>query len=253
MPRPANDRILGATVQPALSVLEQDFKRRRKAAKSPGFRYWNVRIIDYEVVQPADDLQPEDLLEEEPMLLVEFTIYSENGGGLYIDSWSVTGTQMLSSTETRTPLHTYARVAVRAVEDALAIEAAHGPDNKLMHEPEGVTVAFTARLAEGKLELAKGEYPCINGQLQDARGEPLQPRPRRLRSVNGNDELQARIPRAVEEYRRAIGRGSRSPTVDVARELHVGRSTAARAIAEARRQGLLGPARRTSAGELRSV
>jgi DNA-binding transcriptional regulator LsrR (DeoR family) len=45
-------------------------------------------------------------------------------------------------------------------------------------------------------------------------------------------------------------RGSRSPTRDVARRLNLSRSTAARAIAEAREQGLLGLARRTAPGEL---
>ena len=57
------------------------------------------------------------------------------------------------------------------------------------------------------------------------------------------------LPRIVEAYRDAIARGSTSPTLDVATQLHYARGYVSRMLSEARREGLLGPARPGVAGE----
>jgi hypothetical protein len=115
-------------------------------------------------------------------------------------------------------------------------------------------VAYKASVTDGQLNWGRGEYLLVDGHVQDIGGDTPRPRPRRVAPTASltakRAELDTRIREAADEYRRAIRRGSRSPTADVADALNVGRSTAARAIAAARKQGLLGPARRTAPGEL---
>jgi hypothetical protein len=67
-------------------------------------------------------------------------------------------------------------------------------------------------------------------------------RPRRGKPLT-DDQLR----KVAEVWRDAAARGSRRPTLDVARRLYVARSTAGRWIAEARRRGILAPPQKKEA------
>jgi hypothetical protein len=249
MPKPARDRWLSTEVKPAVKAAEEHLKDLRRIAKA-GVRQdvelWDVKIHDNPTPpEPGGEFDPD--ADAAPEIVVHFVIAS-GGGELWVNHWTMVGLGPSSMSGSRTPLQTLARVAIYSVEDALAVREAHAPDGKLTHEPLPPEVGYSASVTDGQLTWGAGTYRIIDGQLQDFGGPTPRPRPSRPRASSKRND--ARIPQAVEEYRRAISRGSRSPTVDVARALHVGRSTAARAIAEARRQGLLGPAKRTAAGEV---
>jgi hypothetical protein len=242
VPKPASDRQLEAELKPAVKRLEEDLREIRQGVKRHG-ELWDVRIFDF----PTPGLPAESY--DEPPIVVHFLIGRRVGGDLYVVRWSINGYELLSTTESRTPLQTYAKAAIFAVEDALAVRDAHGPDDKPTYNPLPPEVAYQASVTNGKLNWGRGTYLVVDGQLQDLGGHTPRPRSSPPRVKRKSGELEARIPRAVEEYRRAIERGSLSPTADVARALNVGRSTAARALAAAREQGLLGPALRNRAGE----
>jgi hypothetical protein len=234
-----SDRQLLADVRPAVKAFEEEIKQVRQAVKA-GTELWHVTIEDLPMLGEADD-DPNDVE-------AHFLIGQRNGGDLHVHRWSITGSMPPRTTESRTPLQTYARAAIFAVEDALAVRDAHGPDDKPAYNPLPPEVPYLASVTNGKLNWGRGNYLVVNGQVRDLGGQ--EPRVRRSRPRNPRrNGLEARIPQAVEEYRRAIADGSRSPTADVARALNVGRSTAARALAAAREQGLLGPALRNRAGE----
>jgi hypothetical protein len=233
------DRQLLAETRPAVRALEEELKEVRQAVKA-GTEFWHVAVEDLPVLGEADD-DPNDVE-------AHFLIGRRKSGDLHIHRWSITGSLPPRTTESRTPLQTYARAAIFAVEDAVAVRDAHGPDDKPAYNPLPREVAYQASVTNGKLNWGRGGYLVVNGQVRDLGGQ--EPRVRRSRPRSpSRDGLEARIPQAVEEYRRAIADGSRSPTADVARALNVGRSTAARALAAAREQGLLGPALRNRAGE----
>jgi hypothetical protein len=164
-----------------------------------------------------------DLETEQPgsraMLTVTFEIGELQSGELFVSQWSISGPDVPRSRASRVPLHTYSRAALYAVEHAIA-------------NGRGST----------RYEIDR------NGRIIDPRAGERPERPRK-RHVYPKDET--RVARAAELYREAYERGSRSPTADVARELNVGRSTAARAIADARKKGLLGSALANRAGEAR--
>lgn len=241
------DRDIRADVRPAVKAAEGRLKRLRQVAKTPGVELWDVEIIDNPVlVEPIEG----DEFDDEPEIVVQFVIGSRGRDKLYIHRWSMVGVGPQSTSGTRTPLQTLARVAIWAVEDALDVRAAHGMNGGVAYGPLPPEVLYMASVTNGTLNWGRGMYQVADGQLQDVGGQTARPRARRPTSTAKRNEIEQRIPAAVKEYRRALEHGSRSPTSDVARALNVGRSTAARALAEARRQGLLGPARRTSAGEL---
>jgi hypothetical protein len=233
------DRQLLAETVPAVSAITEELRQVRQGVKAEG-ELWHVKILDLPSLGEADD--------EPHNVEVHFLIGRRRSGDLSVHRWSITGSELLSTTESRTPLRTYARAALFAVEDAIAVQDAHGPDNKPTHEPLRPETVYEASLTDGKLDLGRGTYLVVDGRVHDVGGKMPRTRRSRPRSRRSND-LEARIPQAVEEYRRAIADGSRSPTEDVARALNIGRSTAARALAAAREQGLLGPALRNRAGE----
>jgi hypothetical protein len=235
MPRPASDRRLLTTTQRATRVLEEELKGLRQAVKRHG-DLWHVRILDW----------GSDEGDDRPYLAVDFVI-GERDGRLEIAKWSITGHEILTTRQSRFPLQTYARAALFAAEDALAA------DDVLTYEAiMAQELPYIRSLTEdeaGSRGWVYKEFRIVDGRIRDARARKPRQRPRRKHVTAKDDELDTRIPRAVEAYRRAIERGSRSPTVDVARALNVGRSTAARALSDAREQGLLGPALRNRAGE----
>ena len=93
----------------------------------------------------------------------------------------------------------------------------------------------------------RADYQIVNGRVDDPRAYQPHRTPRRRNHHDTNGDSPAH--RAAEAYRQAVDRGSRHPTADAARALNVSRATAGRAISEARKQGLLGPALRNHAGE----
>jgi hypothetical protein len=246
MPKPARDRTLLAKVRPATRAREDDLKHVRQAVKASGGELWDVVISDLgSAVEPGVEFPPPD---DDTPTLVRFLLVSRPDGELYFFSWSITGWGPVRTTKTRTPLQTLAKAALFAVEDALDVRDAHGPDGKLTHNPLPPEVVYQAAVPDGKLTEGYGHYLVVDGQVQDVGGPTTRPRPTRRTSTMSH-KLEERARRAAEVYRDALRHGSRHPTQDVARRLHLSRSTAARALDEARRQGLLGPARRTSAGE----
>lgn len=178
---------------------------------------------------------------EQPYIAVDFLI-GENHG-LEVLAWSISGYQPLATRRSRFPLQTYARAAVLAVEDALAVDDL--TYEKIMEQE----LPYHGHLADDGSGHVYREFKIVDGRIEDPRtGRPRTPaRHKHTYPKNGKHQLELGL--VVDEYRRAIDRGSRSPTVDVARAFNVGRSTAARSIAAARKQGLLGPALRNRAGE----
>jgi hypothetical protein len=234
VPKPAGNRRLLTTTKRATEALDEERRQLRQAVKSHG-ELWHVRILDSEKDEQGDG---------KPYVAVDFTV-AEREGQLEIAKWSISGYEILTTKQSRFPLQTYARAALFAVEDALAADALTYEEIMAQELP------FHGSLSNDKLGWVYQEFRIVDGQVADARSRKPRPRPRppRTNSSPRSDETHSRAPRAADEYRRAIERGSRSPTADVARALNVGRSTAARAIAAAREQGLLGPALRNRAGE----
>jgi hypothetical protein len=233
VPKPASDRRLLTTTQAATKALDEERKQLRQAVKRHG-ELWHVRILDSDEV--AGD--------GKPYVAVDFTV-AERHGQLEIVQWSISGYEILTTKQSRFPLQTYARAALFAVEDALAADKLTYEDIMAQELP------YHGSLTNDKLGWVYREFRIVDGQIADARARKPRPRsrPSRANPSPRSDEARGRPPRAADEYRRAIERGSRSPTADVARALNVGRSTAARALAAAREQGLLGPALRSRAGE----
>jgi hypothetical protein len=231
VPKRASDRRLLTTTKPAIQALEEDLALVRQAVKARGTDFWHVRLLDFEgdptdfsryalQLAPVKRAQGRGRPDPQPYIAVDFVIGTHPGGELFVHSWSISGFEVLTTRQSRFPMQTYARAALFAVEDALDAG-----------------------------ERTYKEYRVVDGQVQDPRTGKPRPRSRRQYVSAKSEELQTRVERAAEEYRRAVDRGSVSPTVDVAHALSVGRSTAARAIAAARKQGLLGPALRNRAGE----
>jgi hypothetical protein len=231
VPKPATDRRLLTTTKHATKALEDDLKLLRHVAKRDGADLWHVRILEWDSAEDPG----------KPYLEIDFVI-GERDGQLSIARWSISGLQMLPAEQRRPPLDAYAKTALFAVEDALAA------DELTYEEIMTQELPHHGSLTNDKLGWVYKEYRLVDGHVEDPRGRKPKPPPRRPRTTPKSEELSTRPARAVE-YRQAIERGSRSPTADVARALNVGRSTAARALAAAREQGLLGPALRNRAGE----
>jgi hypothetical protein len=209
------------TTRPARAALKEDFASARGAAGADDL---HVTIAD----AGEDDDPTQDVL-------VEFTIQVRDGWPT-IASWAIRGTGATATRRSRFPLATYARAALLAAEDALAADG-------LTHEDiVRADLLYVGSLSTGWVGR---EFRVVDGRLDDPRTRRPAPRHRAQRRERADD----RVERAAAEYRQALERGSRSPTADVARVLDVGRSTAARAISEARERGLLGAALRTAAGE----
>jgi hypothetical protein len=234
VPKPAGDRRLLTTTKRATEVLDEERKQLRQAVKRHG-EFWHVRILD------SDE---NDQGNGKPYVAVDFTV-AERNGQLEIAKWSISGYEILTTKQSRFPLQTYARAALFAVEDALAA------DELTYEEIMAQELPYHGSLTNDKLGWVYQEFRIVDGQIVDAPGRKPRPRARPpwTNPSPRSDEAHSRARRAADEYRRGIARGSRSPTADVARALNVGRSTAARALAAAREQGLLGPALRNRAGE----
>jgi hypothetical protein len=234
VPKPAGDRRLLTTTKRATDALDEERRQLRQAVKRHG-EFWHVRILDSD-----EDVQGNG----KPYVAVDFTV-AERNGQLEIVQWSISGYEILTTKQSRFPLQTYARAALFAVEDALAA------DNLTYEDIMTQELPYHGSLTNDRVGWVYKEFRIVDGQVADARARKPRPRPRppRANPSPRSDEAGSRPPRAADEYRRAIERGSRSPTADVARALNVGRSTAARALAAAREQGLLGPALRNRAGE----
>jgi hypothetical protein len=149
---------------------------------------------------------------------VSFEIGRLRDGGLFISRWSITGSHEPRSSASRIPLHIYSRAALLTAEHYFRERR-----------------RYTSRYEVDE-----------HGRIDDP--HPL-PRPKRPRARHQHPCDETRIKRAVNVYRQALERGDRAPTVAVARALHVGRSTAARDLAAARKRGWLGPAYANRAGE----
>ena len=196
---------------------------------------WDVNVSEY---SRRFTVMPDGALERapkapDPYIEADFTVLQRDGY-LTVVAWSISGTELISTRKSRIPLQTYARAALSAVEDALELNA----------ERTYEQMTIERRGHRSRFEMSNGRL--IDPDTREQR-EPS-PRHKHTAATNG-DRPTVELARVVDEYRQAIERGSRSPTVDTARALNVGRSTAARAIAAAREQGLLGPALRNRAGE----
>jgi hypothetical protein len=235
VPKPARDRGLFTTTKYARDVFATRAKSVRHAEKRDGTDFWHVAIQDWTEG------------EEKPKahIAVEFII-GRRDGELAISNWSISGYDMPpASRDSRLPLHTYARAALLAVDDALAVdELTH--EDVMRHMNEGLP--YHGTLSEAPAFVTRA-FRIADGRLDDPRARNPRPRPRRTNHTVTPEERLTRATRAAEAYREAIARGSPSPTEDVARALDVSRSTASRAITDARRQGLLGRALRNRAGE----
>jgi hypothetical protein len=256
VPKPATDRRLLTTTKVATGALTDELRALERVEARDGTDYWHVRILDWE-----GDLQGSSAAARErrapsnrsrhgdrrpPFIAVEFII-GRHDPGYSIAKWSISGYELLSTRASRFPLQTYARAAMLAVEDAIAAEGQPGSHRYLWDELPYIGYPRTPE--HGYIYR---EYRVVKGQVTDPRlARKPRPRPQRHYVTARSDEFHDRVSRAVDEYRRALEHGSRSPTADVARALNVGRSTAARALSEAREQGLLGPALRNRAGERR--
>lgn len=222
MPKPARPRSIRATAAERTRALRREHQReleddkiRGPFTEENGYRYWRVVIEEYE-----RDLRPG---RTRPWRIGTLTYTFDIATGpddetAFLDAWSIQGRGEPLTRATRVPLKTFARAA--------ALEAEH---------------AATGGAGNSTV------YPINDhGKIENPHPRPPRPRKRHLYPVD-----ETRVEKAAELYRAAFERRSRSPTVDVARKLNVGRSTAARAIASARQQGLLGPALPNRAGEAR--
>lgn len=241
VPKAASDSLLTCTVVPTPNQREKELETVRQDVAN-GAVLWDVNVSEMNerfTVQPdphwpGNSDPPPDYERPElaPYIEADFTVLQHNGQ-LTVVSWSISGTEIVSTRKSRIPLQAYARAALIAVEDALHANAEHSYE-QMMAERRG-HASF--------LEMSNGRL--IDPKTRESR-KPA-PRPRLVAS---NGKPIGLAPSDVADaYRMAVKSGSRSPTVDVAHAFHVGRSTAARAIAEARKQGLLGPALRNAAGE----
>ena len=254
MPKPATDRRLLTTTKLATEVLADELQALERVVARDGDDYWHVRILDWE-----DDPQGGGLAAQKhrarsrrnrqgdrrpPFIAVEFII-GRHDQGYSIAKWSISGYDLISTRASRFPLQTYAKAAMLAVEDAIAAEGKPVDHGDLWDQLPYIGYPRTPELG-----YIYREYLVVNGQMTDPRvTRKPRPRPQRHYVTARSDEVRDRVSRAVDEYRKALEQGSRSPTADVARALNVGRSTAARALSEAREQGLLGHALRNRAGE----
>ena len=230
MPKAARDTHLLTATRPAANALDDEHKARRNDLDTAGVNVWHVAIhSDASSPQPGDTF-PSDVA---PHVEISFLIAQLDSGALSVVRWTLTGGSDVRLSQTaRFPLRTYARAAILAVVDVL--EEAGG-------------VAFEQVVAENHAYF--NSFDIVAGRLTDPRTREIRTTPKQSHTSNGAHGPD--LDRVVEEYRKAIERGSRSPTRDVAQAFDVGRSTASRRLAEARQQGLLGPALRTSAGERR--
>jgi hypothetical protein len=192
-----------------------------------GASVWLVEISAY-----REDLDPSALLDR-----VTFEIARYGDGRLAIVRWAVVGlTDAQLVKRSRFPLRTYARAALVAVADALDAYGEEGLDYAGAVETRHAVVNYL--LLEG-------------GRLVDQDTRAVRTPPPRVRVRSGGGSLRSKLARVAELYREAVADGSHRATADVAETFGVSRATAARAVSAARRQGLLGPALRTRAGEQR--
>jgi hypothetical protein len=228
VPKPTTDKIVFARVQSNADALkaraaEEEWVRQRET--ETGAVAWYVEINPAPTPASEDDSTTTEQAANAPSPLISFTIHQFTNGTLVVTGWKIEGGHdvRLTSSDVRLPLRTYARTALLAVEDAIADPAYKKGGYLTQYEVSG-----------GKVM----DYGTRNARS---------PQTPRIAPTNGRPtpDLSA----WVDAYRQAVERGSRSAIVDVANAFHVGRSTASRRIAEARREGLLGPALRNKAGE----
>jgi hypothetical protein len=225
VPKAAKDTLLNTRTRPAPNALTHGYARSRERLKEirrRGAVVWHVEVA------AVTDPPPEP---GDPYVEASFQVAEFKDGALAVVGWALTGTSDVRLSESsRFPLRTYARAAILAVLDAL-----------------DATPDLTYEQIKAQRRTYIGGYEVIGGRLTDKRTHTARTVPKHAHATNGAGRLD--LDRVVDAYREAIERGSRSPTVDVAHAFDVGRSTAARSLAEARRQGLLGQALRTRAGE----
>jgi hypothetical protein len=223
--------------QRATDTAREDMAELQRYARRYNGRLWSVRIFDIKEADVARDAL------SEPYLAASFLVGADSGQ-LRILRWTISGLEILPTTKSRLPLALLARLAVFAVEDALAA------DDVLTYEViMAQELTYIGSLAEPGGQVVR-EYRVVNGEVQDPRSGL--PRPRRAPPPTAKRvELRERVRRAAEEYQRAVRRESRTATLDVAAALGLSRASAARAIAEARRLGMLGAALEGRAGEQR--
>jgi len=238
VPKAPADSLLTATVRPTLNRRTQSLEAAEKDI-SNGAILWDVNITEFSArfaVQPDDWPEPGDKAREpDPHIEADFTIIQLESV-LAVVKWSITGTEVISTRKSRIPLQSYARAALIAVEDALEANGYY---------------SYKEMTAERRGHVSA--YQMNNGRLLDP--ETRQPRkpPSRKHVYPPSGIHRLDLARIADTYRKAVKAGSRSATLDTARAFNISRSTAARKITEARRQGLLGPARRNAAGELGTV
>jgi hypothetical protein len=254
VPKPATDRRLLTTTKLATEVLADELQALEDVVARDGTDYWQVRILDWEDdplrgdaaghgrgARSGRDRQRD---RRDRFIAVEF-IVGWHDPGYSIAKWSISGYELMSTRASRFPLRTYALAAMFAVEDAIADGGVPSRRGNLWD-----FLPYIGNSRSPELGYIYREYRVVDGNVVNPRAKRKpRPRPRRRYVTTKSDEKRDRIERATDEYRRALQEGSRSATLDVARALNVGRSTAARAITEAREQGLLGPALRNRAGE----
>lgn len=233
MPKAARDTVITTRATPWSVALEAQHAEERNTLNEGtggGAPIWHVLIHTLHGGQPG---LVEDQPAPAPHVEVNFLVAQHDSGALTIIRWTITGgSDVRLAASSRFPLRTYARAAILAVADAL-------------EEYAGLT--YEQITAERHAHL--NGFDIKAGQLTDQHTRQRRATPKRRYATNG--ARRPELHRVVDEYRKALERGSRSPTVDVAQAFNVGRSTAARSLAEARRQGLLGAALRTRPGELR--
>jgi hypothetical protein len=187
---------------------------------------WDVKISPFTEYEPGD-----------PYVHTGFGIAQFEDGNLAIIGWAITGSSDVRlSASSRFPLRTHARAALLAVEDAI--------------EDAG-TMGLSYEQVVATRHQFINNFVLEGGRLTDPRTHKVRAAPKRRYAHPANGSHRPELDDVVSEYRDAIERGSRSPTVDVARAFGVSRATAARSLAEARSQGLLGLALKARAGEER--
>jgi hypothetical protein len=129
---------------------------------------------------------------------------------------------------------TLRRLPVAKLVGEATTEAALSQKTPRVKDPRGVTLdSCTAG-------------PLTSNERSDFYGRFAQGARRPHRGSPVTDE---NLRQVADLYRAALERGD-PPTKTIGLELHIGRSTAARWVAEARKRGLLGPALRGRAGEV---
>jgi hypothetical protein len=127
--------------------------------------------------------------------------------------------------------------------DALRRQATHQVAFRVVPDPEGGAPQLVPAVPPEDLALTDDQRAAVERQFRETYAQQTRA-PRRRGPLRDED-----LRHVAQVYRAAIARGQ-PPTRSVAEDCGVARSTAGRWVAEARRRGVLGPAKARQPGEV---